>query len=120
MCAFFAVTHGERGVDHTQVGEALWKISKRVSGFRIDFFGEKVDIVRISERRFEESSRLRNISAARQKIGLPKTAKCKGAFVPILALLVAVDQAMTRNKFLANAFVGLLHASNQRTHSRET
>jgi hypothetical protein len=38
------------------MGEALWKISERVSCFRIDLFAEKADIVRVSKCRLEEFS----------------------------------------------------------------
>ena len=90
MRAFFDVTQGECSVDHAEMGESLGKISQCVASFGSDLFREKIDIVRESESCLVNFVGFLESSAAREKIGFPKTAKGKCAFMPIFALLVAM------------------------------
>src|SRR2546430_2366816 len=105
MRAFLDVTQRERGVDHTEMGERLRKISKRVTGFRIDLFAEKIDIVRESERCLVNFVRFFQFPAPRHKIRLPKTAERERAFLSMFALLVAMHKSQSGNESLANTRV---------------
>ena len=50
MRAFLDVTQRERGVDHTEMGEALREIAECVGGNRIDFLREKTHVIGIGQR----------------------------------------------------------------------
>ena len=110
MRAFFDVTQRERGVDRAQMSEGLRKISERVTGLRINFFREKIDIVRETQGRFVNFVRFIQLSAAGEKIRFPKTAKRERAFMSIFALLVAMDQSDSRNEPFANPGMSFLHS----------
>src|SRR5207244_10631659 len=96
------------------MSECLRKISERVTCLRIDFFGEKIDIVRETERGVEKFARIVEPAAAREKIDFPKTAERERAFAKVQAAFISINQTGTRQKFLANARVGLLHARRGR------
>src|SRR5947207_1857860 len=97
MRAFLDVTQRERGVDHTEMGERLRKISERITGPGIDLFAEKIDIVREAQRGFVNLVRLVEPAASREEVRFPETAKCKRAFSAMNALFVAMHQSNPRN-----------------------
>src|SRR4029453_3226770 len=86
------VTQCQRGIDDTQVRKGLWKISQRFARVRLDFFREEINVVGETERSLEHFARFRHFSAPRQKIHFPETANGKRAFMPIPALLIAINE----------------------------
>src|SRR5215211_761852 len=90
--------------------ESLWKISHGFACVRFDLFREKIDVVGVTERGLEDLVRFLRFSATRQKIYFPKTANGKRAFMPLLALLVAVNQTAARHQSFPNACVRFLHS----------
>src|SRR6266699_2190808 len=89
--ARLTVTQRERRVDQAEVRESLGKIAQRVACFRVDFFGEKTDVVGVGERCFENFARFAQISAAGQEVDFPKTANRKGTFMSTFAMVVAIN-----------------------------
>src|ERR1044071_7336395 len=89
--------------------EGLWKISRCLACIRVDLFREKIDVVSITDRGFEDLVRFRHFAAMRQKIHFPKAANGKRAFMPIFALLVPVNETAARHESFPNPCVGLLH-----------
>src|ERR1043166_2424853 len=89
--------------------EGLWKISRCLACIRVDLFREKIDVVSITDRGFEDLVRFRHFAAMRQKIHFPKAANGKRAFMPIFALLVAINETAARHESFPNPDVGFLH-----------
>src|SRR5213080_2252996 len=88
----------------------LRKISKGVPRFSVDFFGEKVDIVGITKRRFVNFARFIQFPTALQKICLPKTAERESALAQFETTFVSINQSSARNYFFANPGVRFLHS----------
>src|ERR1043166_9206199 len=89
--------------------KSLWKISQRFACVRLDLFRKKIDVVGVTKRGLEDFARFRRFSATRQKIHFPETANGKRAFMPMFALLVAVNETAPRHKSFPNPCVGFLH-----------
>jgi hypothetical protein len=53
-----AVAQRQRGVNHAEVRESLWKISERIACFRVDFLGKQIDIISVKQLGFENLPRL--------------------------------------------------------------